>query len=386
VAWVAWLVNRPIAGSGGQATVYARARAVARAGHRCTFHMPGQYGDRIEAFRAMLAAWYGIDGRDVFAGTGGAGGADLLMVTDWGGLSAAGGLRPRRLAQFLQDQEASFRAAGDEMLRLEAAPIVGAATICLGNWLRGSFAERYARPAFGITFGADAAIYRPDPAVEREDRVACIFQPEKARRCPATALAALEIVRERRPGTAISLYGNERPVPGPLADCGMGRLPPAELADLYRRCRVGLCLSATNPSRIPFEMMACGLPVVELYRTNTLLDLPEAGALLAMQTPQSLADALLILLDRPDAARRLGRAAAGFMRTRTAEREDREFVAAVAAILAGRSPSVAGEPPALFARKPVVAEHQRGAYAGSFLDGQRRAAQRLAQAAAGRAV
>lgn len=384
MAWIAWLVNRPIPGSGGQATVFARAAATARAGHRCTFHLPLAIADRAGETRAALRDWYGVAAADVHFGPEGADGADLLMVTDWGGLPTAGGRGGRPVAQFLQDHEASFRAAGDDTLRLEASPIVGASTICLGRWLRGSFADRYGRAAFGVDFGADAAVYHPGDAVPREDRVACIVQLDKARRCPRTALQTLELVRQRRPQTTISIFGNEGPVPGPLADCALGRLPPAELADLYRRSSVGLCLSATNPSRIPFEMMACGLPVVEIYRANTLLDLPEAGALLALQTPHSLAEAVVLLLDRPDVAARLGRSAALWMRERTAEREDRQFVAAVTAILAGQSPAHAAEPARLFSRPAVVREEQRGPFCVGFLTGQRREAKRLADAAAAR--
>lgn len=384
MAWIAWLHNRPIPGSGGQATVFARARAAAAAGHRCTFHLPDWIGGEADAYRASLAEWYGIDGRDVFFGWSGAAGADLVMVTDWSGLPIAGTLGAPRIAQFLQDQEASFRAAGDDTLRLEVSPIVGASTICLGRWLRGVFAERYGRSAYGVDFGADAATYHPDPAEGRGDRVACIVQLDKARRCPKTALQTLEIVRERRPGTEICIFGNEQPIPGPLGDCALGRLSPPDLAALYRRSRVGLCLSATNPSRIPFEMMACGLPVVEIYRANTLLDLPEAGALLALQTPHSLAEAVLWLLDRPEAAERLGRSAARHMRARTAEREDHEFLAALGAILRDEPAAPRTEAPQLYSRAPVVLDAQRGSVCEAFLDGQRRDARRVAAAAAGR--
>ena len=56
-------------------------------------------------------------------------------------------------------------------------------------------------------------------------------------------------------------------------------------------------MSASNPSRIPFEMMASGLPVVELYRENNLYDFPNDGCLLADSTPEAIANALLTILD-----------------------------------------------------------------------------------------
>ncbi|MDO8671005.1 MAG: glycosyltransferase [Dehalococcoidia bacterium] len=67
---------------------------------------------------------------------------------------------------------------------------------------------------------------------------------------------------------------------------------------MYRSSVVGLCLSCTNPSFIPFEMLACRCPVVEL-RSQRVAELLVHGtnAVLAEPTPQSLADAVLTLLD-----------------------------------------------------------------------------------------
>lgn len=378
MAEIGWLVANPLAGSGGQATIFARARALERAGHHCTFHLSRRVGERKEAALADLADWYGVAADRVHFGTHATGQADLVMLTDWGGLAAAPLIRWRRLGQLVQDMEDGFRPAGDETLRMEAGPCIGATTIALGRWLRAGFADRYGRIAHAVDFGADRAIYHPGPPAPRQDAVACIIQPGKARRCPATALAALAIVREQRPQTAIHLFGDDAPLAPPFADRALGRLAPGDLAALYRRARVGLCLSATNPSRIPFEMMACGLPVVELYRANTLFDLPEAGALLAFQTPESIADAVLYLLDHPAAAERLGAAGAAWMAERPAEEEDRAFVDAVAAILEGRPPAPLAAPP-LYARRPVVHPSQRTGPTAVFLARQRAEAQRLAE-------
>lgn len=57
-------------------------------------------------------------------------------------------------------------------------------------------------------------------------------------------------------------------------------IPIKECNELYNKCKVGICMSASNPSRIPFEMMSAGLPVVELYKENNIYDLPDEGVLL----------------------------------------------------------------------------------------------------------
>ncbi|WP_373417079.1 rhamnosyltransferase WsaF family glycosyltransferase, partial [Vibrio parahaemolyticus] len=54
-----------------------------------------------------------------------------------------------------------------------------------------------------------------------------------------------------------------------------------ELRKLYNKCKVGLCISMTNPSRIPYEMMASGCVPVDIYRYNNLLDFKSGTSLLA---------------------------------------------------------------------------------------------------------
>ncbi|MGE0717763.1 MAG: hypothetical protein AB7P02_20105 [Alphaproteobacteria bacterium] len=379
MARVAWLVARPLAGSGGQATVYARARALERAGHRCTFHLPPSAAGELGAFAAALAHEHGIDADRVRAGMADAAYCQAVIATDWGGLAGVALGPDVRPMQFLQDQEAGFRPLGDATLALEAAPCSGAATIALGRWLAASFADRYGRRPFLCDFGVDTAIYRPDDAGPRDDAVAFVLQPDKLRRCPETGLAALALVKRRRPQTEIRLFGHDEPPTPPFPAEHLGRLAPSALADLYRRCRVGLCLSASNPSRIPFEMMASGLPVVELYRANTLLDLPEAGALLAFQTPRSLATAIVHLLERQDRAAALGAAGAGVMSGRSGV-EDRQFVAAFEAALAGAAPPASGAP-GVYRRPPVIAARESGPATAAFLARQRAEAERLAAAA-----
>ena len=74
-------------------------------------------------------------------------------------------------------------------------------------------------------------------------------------------------------------------------------IPIEKCNELYNRCKVGVCMSASNPSRIPFEMMAAGLPVVEMYKENNIYDMPDGGVLLARTTPEAIASAIIYLVD-----------------------------------------------------------------------------------------
>jgi hypothetical protein len=72
----------------------------------------------------------------------------------------------------------------------------------------------------------------------------------------------------------------------------------AAVAALYAEATVGLCLSLTNFSLMPKEMLACGLPCVELAGVSAESIFGDDGPLaLAPLDPVALADAIERLLD-----------------------------------------------------------------------------------------
>ncbi len=59
-------------------------------------------------------------------------------------------------------------------------------------------------------------------------------------------------------------FGDREALHTPYEYEDAGIASPAELSWLYSEAAVGLCLSLTNYSLIPQEMLACGLPCVDL--------------------------------------------------------------------------------------------------------------------------
>jgi glycosyltransferase involved in cell wall biosynthesis len=108
--------------------------------------------------------------------------------------------------------------------------------------------------------------------------------------------------------------------PFPVDDRGVQ--PPATLAELYRRASVGVVFSLTTHSLVAHEMMASGLPVVELEGDNVASALGESGEIveLAERTPDAIADAVLRLMDDRDHAAAMAARARRFVEERTWER------------------------------------------------------------------
>ena len=84
---------------------------------------------------------------------------------------------------------------------------------------------------------------------------------------------------------------------------------------------MGLSLSLTNYSLIPNEMMACGLPVVELSGRASESVYGDGGAVitLADADPRDIAKRLAGLLDDDALRERRSRAGLDFVRSRTWE-------------------------------------------------------------------
>jgi glycosyltransferase involved in cell wall biosynthesis len=132
--------------------------------------------------------------------------------------------------------------------------------------------------------------------------------------------------------------------PFPLEDRAVQ--PPGSLAELYRTASVGVVFSLTTHSLVAHEMMASGLPVVELEGENVSSALGGSGELveLADRTPDSIADAVERLLDDREHASAMARRARQFVEERTWDRAGDQVEAALLDYLSRPRSGGAGEP------------------------------------------
>ena len=135
-------------------------------------------------------------------------------------------------------------------------------------------------------------------------------------------MTGLATLSDRRPDLHPVLFGSRQKVRLPFPADNLGVVSPARLAELYRRASAGVVFSLTTHSLVAQEMMASGLPVVELEGDNVGSALGASGELvvLSRRTPDAIADSLEHLLDhRPEAAAMAERARR-FVEERTWER------------------------------------------------------------------
>lgn len=337
---IAWLVPHPIQGSGGHRTIFSHIRNLVERGHECHVYIGEDERQPLEedALREIVERMFGPCPAHFYKGYRVSGRFDLAVATAWWTAEAVvRGVDADHKLYFVQDFEPCFNPMGDLYIQAENSYRRGLQPITIGRWLSHLLHERYGADVNFFEFTADHSIYYPIEPTTRESAVCFVHQPEKPRRCPLIGREALAAVKHYCPEVNIYTYGSLETPDYYFDHTHLGILSREECNYLYNRCTVGLCLSSSNPSRIPFEMMAAGLPAVDFYGDNTIFDIPEHAALLAERNPSSVAGAIIKILRSPELQERMRQHGLDFMQQRPARLEFEQFAARVEDILAGRN-------------------------------------------------
>ncbi len=311
-------------GSGGHQTIANLVRGLERRGHRLSVWVVDEEGrhegqdDRY--LQAIFTRFFGsIDGRvrrlavtgeDAFTGRM-PGETDVVLATGWQTVPAAMRLEGARARAYLvQDHEPDFYPTSVERDWAQWTYRQGFHAICASPWLAGTVASAYGATTSSFDLGVDHDHYRPLPDHRRDDQVLFYARATTPRRATTLGVLALQELHRRRPEVQISLFGESRRLDAPFPHEHLGVLTPDDLARAYASATVGVVLSMTNPSLVPTEMLACGLPVVDLATNSMVATFGIDGPIaLADVDPLAVADAIETLLD--DLAARAQRTRAG---------------------------------------------------------------------------
>ena len=290
-------------GSGGHGTIFKIVQRLEAMGHTCTIwiHDPvvGDDGGRAAVARREIVQWFANVRAPVFRGFDDWHGADVAMATGWETvypLARMPGCRAR--AYMVNDHEPEFFATSAEALFAERTYRLGFFPISASDWLRDLLAERYGCEGTSFRLGVDHDTYQPLPHERQPDTVLFYARSSTPRRAVPLGLMALEELHRRRPNLRVVAFGSDGVLPASFAHENIGVAAPADLARAYGQCTVGLCLSATNYSLIPQEMMACGMPCVDIAGGSSEATFGADGPVeLASPDPVALADAMETLLN-----------------------------------------------------------------------------------------
>jgi O-antigen biosynthesis protein len=321
-------------GSGGHATIANLLRGLEAGGHRCSVWVlddEGRHaGESGTQTASLFKQFFGPLAGPVHKGVRDWHGADVALATGWqtvGCVLRLPGVSAR--AYLVQDHEPEFYPTSAERDWARWTYGQGLHCITASPWLAELVRTRYGASATHFDLGIDHETYRPAAVARRDDLVVFYARAVTPRRAVPLGLLALEELHRRRPDVEIALFGEARELVAPFRHRHLGLMEAGRLARVYSEATVGLVLSLTNPSLIPQEMLACGLPCVDLASESMLASYGVAGpAVLAPPDPLGLCAAIEGLLG--DAAMRDERAAAGLRWAAT-----RTWAAAAAQVEAG---------------------------------------------------
>lgn len=322
---IAWVVPPWGIGSGGHTTIFRLIAQLERRGHRCVVHlfdpfgMDGRQGwvlrDEIRRHFVPIEA-------QVFRGFDDWRRADVAVATNWWSAWAVRDLTGcLEKAYLVQDDEARFYSTSAEQLWAEETYRMGYRGIAFTRWMAERLERQHGMSARHFDCGTDLDSY-PFGDGEREPGLIAVYaRRETDRRAVDLALAGLATLVERRPGIRIAFFGSNVKPLSPVVAHNFGVLPPRHLSELYRQASAGVVLSLTTHSLVSQEMMASGLPVVELNGDNVTSSLGADGdrALLTEPHPDAIADALGRILDDPADARAMALRARRFVEQLTWE-------------------------------------------------------------------
>ena len=296
---IGWVTVPPGRGSGGHTTMFRVIEALERAGHTCVLYVYDRYEGDLRRRESVVRSWWPqirAELRDIHDGVNG---VDALVATSWetAHLAARHAASVRRCFYFVQDFEPYFYPQGSEYAFAEDTYRFGFHGLTAGRWLSTILSDRYGMSCDWFEFGADTDVYCNLGAGRDRDGVVFYAKPSVPRRGYQLGVESLLEFSRRHPKAPIHLFGH--PVQDlPFAMTSHGSLTPAQLNDLYNTCRVGLSLSFTNVSLIPWELLASGVvPVVNDADHNRIV-LDSDRVSWAAPTITGLADAMSSAYER----------------------------------------------------------------------------------------
>lgn len=340
-----WVIPDFTKGGGGHMTIFRIIRHLENFGHRCTIWVdnPSQhflpeaaYEDIIKYFQCIEAQVRFVhDGFDRASG-------DAVIATAWTTayvVQAAQGFAEK--FYFVQDYEPDFYPAGTERYMASRTYEFDLACICASFWLEKRMRNDHGRWSRSFYLAYDHRVYgvhKIQSGAERRmtvangrKKIAVYAREHTARRCVHLAILALSRLSRKRTNFEVHFFGQNRLSFSETSFISFnhGVLDDERLALLYNECDLGLCFSATNYSLVPQEMMACGLPLVELDGEITRAIFPEGVVTLAEPEPCDICDQISALLDDPERCAKQRAMAQEWIEAFTWEGAAREIEAAV---------------------------------------------------------
>lgn len=230
---------------------------------------------------------------------------DLLIATFWktADYLISKRIDPSKVIYFVQDFEPYFYPVNLEFVQAsQTYEYFRDSLVVLGSWNKKMLEQFFGiQPMLFLELPVDMNLYKSRSVKTEFD---CLFftRNNSERRLPDLMRETIQRISLMNPELKIGVFGT--------FDLGLqfrsnvtvlGEIDSELLPDLYSKSSLGVVASPTNTSRIPFEMVACGLPVIDIkgiFQTDRYpADFPVKYA---SPTADDVASEILNLLSNPE--------------------------------------------------------------------------------------
>lgn len=267
---IAFIIPEPIKGGGGHRNIFRAVRYLHEFGHKITVYLFRTSASAEESKNNVSEWFYPMRDIAFVSYEGELGYHDAGIATWW---ETAYVLKEqehhfRSLFYFVQDFEPYFYPVSSSYYLAENTYKLGLSHICSGPWVNTMLKEKYSVESEYFQFPLDRAIYHAGYQRDKKNKNIIFFaKPEMPRRCFEIGMEGLTIFKRRHPEIEIILFGSNE-LTGemvPFEATILNYIPTLwDMAQLYVNADLGIVFSTTNPSLVPYEMMSCGCPVVDL--------------------------------------------------------------------------------------------------------------------------
>jgi glycosyltransferase involved in cell wall biosynthesis len=192
--------------------------------------------------------------------------ADIVVATSWDtayvvkdwDISA-------RKFYFIQDFEPLFSPMSTNYALAYNSYRLGLEPIAFGDWNARKLKREFGIDVEAIAFPVDREVYFPRGITRSANTLLFYARPSQPRRLFELGQQALLRLRPYLRNWRILYFGEDNygtEIQG-FEYCGK-KTDLGELAELYSNATLGIAFSSTNPSLVPFEMLSCGLPVIDV--------------------------------------------------------------------------------------------------------------------------
>lgn len=355
-----WIIPDFTAGGGGHMTIFRVVRFLELFGHRCTIWIPRPTLNQSEsaAYEVAVKNYQQVNAPIKFISSEllDAQG-DIVVSTSWDTVAFA--MHASNFSErfyFVQDYEPAFFAAGSHSLAAELTYSNDISCFCASPWLAEKLSKNFGRWTRYSWLAVDFDTYSPVSKSNNNGPkpvIAFYSRTHTERRCVELGFLALEELSKLGVDFHVNFFGSGHEIPHQnYSFTNFGVVSEKDLAKIYQSSDVGIVFSATNYSLVPQEMMAAGLPVVELNTESTRRIYPDNAAALAGPHPSDIAQRIFDLINDRERRDQQSKAALEWVRQFSWGSFARDFERALIERLMERNPVNQMASPALHKERP----------------------------------